>query len=282
MNKNLDIKKLENWIGKKEIVKDILTPNLEQKFRATLDIKVGDPKIGDIASSGIHWAIAPPITRTSELGTDSHAARGSFLPPVSLPRRMWAGCQTTFFSNFYIGDEVTRESSIFDVVLKKGKTGNLCFVKVKHEFYVKNNKILEEFQDIVYREINQNETNFKIEFPFKKGDLEEEIFTHPTLLFRYSAITFNGHRIHYDFEYCKKVEKYRDLVFHGPLQATFLLRTSERLADKKAKKFVHLGVAPVFANENLKIKVKQSNTKEIISFTSTKSSGVTMKGITNF
>ena len=112
MNKNLDIKKLENWIGKKEIVKDILTPNLEQKFRATLDIKVGDPKIGDIASSGIHWAIAPPITRTSELGTDSHAARGSFLPPVSLPRRMWAGCQTTFFSNFYIRRKLSVKQNV--------------------------------------------------------------------------------------------------------------------------------------------------------------------------
>ena len=143
-------------------------------------------------------------------------------------------------------------------------------------------QLLNEFQDIVYRDMGQNISSYKVPLPFEKGEIEEEIFTHPTLLFRYSAITFNGHRIHYDYKYCKEEENYKDLVFHGPLQATFLLRTSERLADKKAKKFVHLGVAPVFANENLKIKVKQSNTKEIISFTSTKSSGVTMKGITNF
>ncbi len=282
MKSIVDIKKLKNWIGKKEIVSDILTSSLEQKFRATLDIHVNKPQNGEIASSGIHWALAPPIIRFSELGKDSHASRGTFLPPVPLPRRMWAGCQTTFYSNFYIGDEVVRESSIFDVSLKEGKTGQLCFVKVKHKFFVAKKKILEEIQDIVYRDMGKN-IKQKNPLPFiKENDLEEEIFTHPTLLFRYSAITFNGHRIHYDYEYCRKEEKYKNLVFHGPLQATFLLRISEKLAKKRAKKFTHVGVSPVFANEKLKIMAKIEKHNKVVSWTSTEKAGLTMRANAQF
>ena len=282
MKSVIDIKKLKNWIGKKEIVSDILTSSMEKKFRATLDIQVNKPDIGDVATSGIHWTLAPPIIRSSELGQDSHAVRGSFLPPVLLPRRMWAGCQTTFYSNFYVGDEVVRESNIFDVSLKQGKTGQLCFVKVKHEFFVKNKKVLEEFQDIVYRDIHVNKNQKKEKLPFDESDLEEEIFTHPTLLFRYSAITFNGHRIHYDYDYCRNVEKYKNLVFHGPLQATFLLRISEKLVKKRAKKFVHFGVSPVFANEKLKIMAKAAENNQVISCTSTEEAGLTMRAIAEF
>ena len=282
MFKELDIDHLKSWIGKTEIVEDILTPSLEQKFRATLDIDVGNPKLGDESSSGIHWTLAPPITKFSELGKDSHAARGGFLPPVPLPRRMWAGCETYFLSPFYVGDNITRKSSVVDVLLKDGKTGKLCFVKIKHEFIVKNKKVLNEFQDIVYRDMGQNISSYKVPLPFEKGEIEEEIFTHPTLLFRYSAITFNGHRIHYDYKYSKEEENYKDLVFHGPLQATLLLRASEKLANKKAKKFIHKGTAPVFANENLKIKATCSNENEITSFASTDESGMTMKGSAEF
>ncbi len=278
MFKELDIDKLKSWIGKTETAEDILTPGLEQKFRATLDIDVKSPKLGDEASLGIHWTLAPSVTKFSELGKDSHAAKGGFLPPVPLPRRMWAGCETEFLSPLYVGDNIVRKSSIIDVSLKDGKSGKLCFVKVKHIFVVKNQNVLNEFQDIVYRDMDKSSPNFKVPFPFENGELEEEIFTHPTLLFRYSAITFNGHRIHYDYKYCKEEENYKDLVFHGPLQATLLLRISEKLASKKVKKFIHKGTAPVFANEKLKIKAIFSNENEISSFTSTNESGMTMKG----
>ena len=278
----IDIKKLKNWIGKKETVSDVLTSSLEQKFRATLDIEVKKPQDGEVASSGIHWALAPPIIRSSELGKDSHALRGTFLPPVPLPRRMWAGCQTTFYSNFFIGDEVVRESSIFDVSLKEGKTGQLCFVKVKHEFFVAKKKILEEIQDIVYRDMGKSIKRKKTPPLFNENDLEEEIFTHPTLLFRYSAITFNGHRIHYDYEYSRKEEKYKNLVFHGPLQATFLLRISEKLAKKRVKNFKHVGITPVFANEKLKIMAKIEKDNQVVSWTSTEKGGVTMRANAQF
>jgi len=280
--KELDIDKLKSWIGKTEIVEDILTPSLEQKFRATLDMDVESPKLGDEASLGIHWTLAPSVTKFSELGKDSHAARGGFLPPVPLPRRMWAGCETEFLSPLYVGDHIVRKSSIIDVSLKDGKTGKLCFVKVKHVFGVKNQNVLNEFQNIVYRDMGKSVPTFKVPFPFEKGELEEEIFTHPTLLFRYSAITFNGHRIHYDYKYCKEEENYKDLVFHGPLQATLLLRASEKLANKKVKKFIHKGTAPVFANENLKLKAICLNENEITSFASTDESGMTMKGSATF
>ena len=166
MFKELDIDKLKSWIGKTEIVEDILTPSLEQKFRATLDMDVESPKLGDEASLGIHWTLAPSVTKFSELGKDSHAARGGFLPPVPLPRRMWAGCETEFLSPLYVGDHIVRKSSIIDVSLKDGKTGKLCFVKVKHVFVVKNQNVLNEFQDIVYRDMDKSSPNFKVPFPF--------------------------------------------------------------------------------------------------------------------
>ena len=151
-------------------------------------------------------------------------------------------------------------------------------MKVKHEFFVCGNKNLEEFQDIVYKEKVSNNLKLKKELPFVKSDIEETVFTHPTLLFRYSAITFNGHRIHYDYQYCRNEENYKNLVFHGPLQATFLLRISEKLAKKRVKNFTHKGLSPVFANENLKIDAILVDKKEIQSFTSTDEAGLTMYG----
>ena len=129
-------------------------------------------------------------------------------------------------------------SSVDDISLKEGKSGKLCFVKAKYEFYVNNEIKIKEFHNIVYREIGENQNVQRVELPFEKFDNEKSIYTHPTIMFRYSAITFNGHRIHYDYPYSTKEEFYPDLVFHGPLQATLLLHLSEENANKTAKKFI--------------------------------------------
>ena len=117
---NVDIKinDLKAWIGNEEVAYDEVAGNLEKKFRATIDEDPGSPQKGEIASSGIHWTLAPAIVKSSLLGKDSHPAKGEFLPPVPLPRRMWAGCQTKFFKPLLIGDEIKKVSSIFDINLK--------------------------------------------------------------------------------------------------------------------------------------------------------------------
>ena len=275
---DINIDELKSWVGNDEIVFDEVSRNLEMRFRATLDIDPGDPQKGEIASSGIHWALAPAVVKSSLLGKDSHPQKGGFLPPVALPRRMWAGCQTKFLDTLKIGDQVKKRSSVVDVNLKNGKSGLLCFVKAKYEFFVDKKLVIEEFHDIVYRDLDNKQVSklVKNDLPFSNPDYEEEIFAHPTMLFRYSAITFNGHRIHYDFPYSTREEGYQDLVFHGPLQATLMLRASEKFKNARAKSFSHKGVAPVYANENLHISIEQTQNGNVNCFTSTSAAGMTM------
>ncbi len=273
----MNVKELEDWIGSNEVTEDVISVGLEKRFRATLDIEPGDPLDGEKASSGIHWTLAPPIYKHSDLGKDSHPKKGGFLPPVPLPRRMWAGCETEFFSNLKIGDKVEKKSTVHDISFKDGKSGKLCFVKAKYEFFVKNEIKIREFHNIVYRDINKYQITQKIDLPYNKFDDETAFFTHPTIMFRYSAITFNGHRIHYDYPYSTKEEFYPDLVFHGPLQATLLLNLSEKYTEKKAKKFIHKGVSPVFANMNLKLKLKRHSDKEYHLFSETNTNGMAME-----
>ena len=275
---DINIDELKSWVGNDEVVFDEVSRNLEMRFRATLDIDPGDPQKGEIASSGIHWALAPAVVKSSLLGKDSHPQKGGFLPPVALPRRMWAGCQTKFLDTLKIGDQVKKRSSVVDVNLKNGKSGLLCFVKAKYEFFVDKKLVIEEFHDIVYRDLDNKQVSklVKNDLPFSNPDYEEEIFAHPTMLFRYSAITFNGHRIHYDFPYSTREEGYQDLVFHGPLQATLMLRASEKFKNARAKSFSHKGVAPVYANENLHISIEQTQNGNVNCFTSTSAAGMTM------
>ena len=177
-NNDINIDELKSWIGNDEIVFDEVSENLEKRFRATLDIDPGDPQKGEIASSGIHWALAPAVVKSSLLGKDSHPQKGGFLPPVALPRRMWAGCQTTFLDTLKIGDQVKKRSSVIGVNLKNGKSGLLCFVKAKYEFYVDKKLVIEELHDIVYRDYVNNQATkvIKNDLPLSNPDFEEVIF----------------------------------------------------------------------------------------------------------
>ena len=278
-NVDININDLKAWIGNEEVAYDEVSVNLEKKFRATIDEDPGSPQKGEIASSGIHWTLAPAIVKSSLLGKDSHPAKGEFLPPVPLPRRMCAGCQTKFFKPLLIGDEIKKVSSIFDVNLKNGKSGLLCFVKAKYEFYVNNELVIEEFHDIVYRDYLKQDKNIrKLNIlPGFDPVYKEKIHTHPTMLFRYSAITFNGHRIHYDYPYSTHEEGYKDLVFHGPLQATLMLRAAEKYKNKKVTQFAHKGIAPVYANQDLYVTIEHKPKGDIICYTSTDDAGITME-----
>ena len=276
---NINVNELKSWIGNDEIAFDEVSQSLEARFRATLDEDPGNPQKGEIASSGLHWALAPAVVKSSLLGKDSHPKKGEFLPPVPLPRRMWAGCRTHFLKPLKIGDLVKKRSLVVDINLKDGKSGLLCFVTANYEFFVDDQLMIKEDHDLVYRDYSKEDKTIlvKNDLPFIKSDYEEKIFAHPTMLFRYSAITFNGHRIHYDYPYSTEEEGYKDLVFHGPLQATLMLRAAEKYKKAKVKSFSHRGVAPVYANDDLIINIKNKPNDSLNCFTSTKDAGMTMK-----
>jgi 3-methylfumaryl-CoA hydratase len=217
---------LRDWIGRSETVTDTLTATPCAALAATLDRPAERPAAGTPLPPLWHWLYFLPLHRQSEIGPDGHAMRGGFLPPVPLPRRMWAGSQFEFHRPLRIGDRLKRVSRIENVTEKSGRTGKLVFVKVRHELSGEDeiSPALTEFHDIVYRDAPQ--AGDKGSPPTAAPDRaiwQREWTPDDVLLFRYSALTFNGHRIHYDRRYVTQVEGYPGLVVHGPLIATLLL-----------------------------------------------------------
>src|SRR5712672_1607034 len=149
----LDLDHLRQWIGRTEQKTDVVTAHLVRGLRATLFMEIGDPKPGDAAPFTTHWCLAHPVYPMSQLGPDGHPTRGGFLPPVPLPRRMWAGGELEFFESLRVGDEMKRSSRISDVTMKTGSTGPLCFVSVQHEITSPRGIAIRERQDIVYRDM---------------------------------------------------------------------------------------------------------------------------------
>ncbi|TCT04377.1 FAS1-like dehydratase domain-containing protein [Aquabacter spiritensis] len=242
----LDLDHLRQWIGRTETADDLITPRAVREMRVILDREPGDPADGEAATLTAHWCLAPPAVRPAGLGPDGHPARGGFLPPVPLPRRMWAGGLLTFHDPLRVGDRVRRTSRIADVAVKAGRTGKLCFVTVEHDYATARGSALTERQDLVYRSVEAAPGGAgRAEAP-RAPAVQESIATSPVLLFRYSAVTFNGHRIHYDRSYCVAEEGYPGLVVHGPLQATLLCELAGRLLGRAPVRFAFRSVRPVF------------------------------------
>ena len=191
----------------------------------------------------------------SQLGPDGHPTRGGFLPPVPLPRRMWAGGELEFFEALRVGDEMTRTSRISDVTMKTGSTGVLCFVSVEHVITTPRGTAIRERQDIVYRDMTKSApAAAKPAAAPPSAKHRESHMADEVLLFRYSALTFNGHRIHYDRDYVTKVEGYPGLIFHGPMQAAFLVEFAAKLHGGTApKKFSYRGVQPLFEGSEFSV-----------------------------
>ena len=212
------------WIGRSEQRSDLICAAPVAGLSATLDRDDGDPRPGSDLPPLWHWLLFTPQARASEIGPDGHARRGGFLPPVPLPRRMWAGGRLEFHHPLQIGDEVTRVSRITDVSSKSGRSGALVFVTVRHELSNARGLAISEEHDIVYRDNPQpGAPAAPSQAAPADAQFSRPIVPDPVLLFRYSALTFNGHRIHYDRSYVTEVEGYPGLVVHGPLIATLLL-----------------------------------------------------------
>jgi 3-methylfumaryl-CoA hydratase len=238
-----ELDKLLSWIGRHSVSVDTVTPDLVHRFRATLSLDSD----GSNAPTGIHWCLSPEVANSDQLGPDGHAPRGTFMPPVKLPRRMWAGSRLAFSDHLRTGDKVRRESRIKDISLKQGRTGQLCFVTVEHEYSTQRGSAIREQQDIVYRE---QDGGRNLAPPDQRSGavatVSHRFNANPVVLFRYSALTFNGHRIHYDQEYATNVEGYDGLVVHGPLQATTILLAAKQMAGSKdIRTFSYRGVRPL-------------------------------------
>ncbi len=260
MSEKVDIDHLRQWIGRSMEVSDIVTAQLVKGLRATLFLPIGEPKKGDTAPFTVHWCLAPPVAPSSELGPDGHPTRGGFLPPVPLPRRMWAGGELEFFDVLRVGDEVTRASRIKDVSLKTGSTGQLCFVAVDHEIKTPRGIAIRERHDVVYRDLTTAQAAPAKPAAAPAAQHRESHFADPVLLFRYSALTFNGHRIHYDRDYVTKVEGYPGLIFHGPMQAALLVEFAAKLRGKVPGKFAYRGVQPLFEGSEFSVNANETGT----------------------
>ena len=283
MSTKVDIDHLRKWIGKIDNVTDYVTPIVEQRYRATLNMDIGNPKDGEPVTSGLHWMLGWNLVKNDELGVDSHPALGEFLPPVPLPRRMWAGSEIKVLKPIRVGDKVIKQSTVADIQVKEGRTGLLCFVTAEYNFLVNDEVTINEKHNIVYRDISKSGggSGYSKDIP-EKADLSEKIFMHPTILFRYSAIGFVGHRIHYDHPYTVNEENYPGLIVHGPLQATYLLRAAEKLMGKPVKSFTHKVMAPVFAGSEYMVGVDKMDDGSVSCWGATKEFGVTMRAEAKF
>jgi len=228
MTEALDLDHLRSWIGRTETHEELLSPWTASAMAATVrnDGQPWEP--GRALPPLWHWCYFLPIAPQNGLGPDGHPARGGFLPPVPLPRRMWAGSQFEFFQPLKLGAPTTKTSEVVEVTLKQGKAGALVFVKVQHEVHAEGALLLREFHDIVYREAPKPGESAPPQTPPADPAWTVEHLPDAPLLFRYSALTFNSHRIHYDYPYVTQVEGYDDLIVHGPLIATLLLEAAQQ------------------------------------------------------
>jgi 3-methylfumaryl-CoA hydratase len=244
------------WVGRIEDRSGMLSADLAMMLAGA----VGHPAAARVpvqAGAPIpvlwHWAAFPDCPPLDSLGPDGHPRLGGFLPPVPLPRRMWAGGSVAFHGALAIGERLHRRSEIVAVEFKTGSAGEMAFVTVRHAIAGEGGGRIDEVQDIVYLPMP---TAFRPPraIPAPEAPLFDEVVeTGPVRLFRYSSATVNAHRIHYDRDYAREVEKYPALVVHGPLQATLLAEAGIRHTGRTPRRITHRGVHPMFDTEPLRL-----------------------------
>lgn len=258
------------WIGRAERRSDRIDPGHVARWLATLDRAA--PADGPVPQ-GLHWCLCTPDAATASLGQDGHPLRDdgptSFLPPLpDLPRRMWASSKVEFFTPLQSGEAVERLSRVLSVTEKNGGSGRLVFVEVLHETSGPQGLAVREVQSLVYRQVAPPGSP-PAPPPLGEGAFDPSDWTShraivpsEALLFRYSALTFNSHRIHYDLPYAVEQENYRGLVVHGPLTATLLLDLAQReLGDNALKSFAFRGLSPAICGEMLHLVLRSKDAK---------------------
>ncbi len=253
----------EAWVGREEERTQQLHAQIMHAMAATMDMQVA-PIVGEPLPPGWQWLFFNPAAPRSGLGVDGHPQRGGFLPPIELPRRMWAGSRIQYVAELSVDAIATRRSRIQKVENKTGKRGPLWFVTVEHSISAGGKLCIVESQDIVYRDATPSNPAPNaaptIEPYDGKAQWSQTINPDTTLLFRYSALTFNGHRIHYDQAYARDEEGYPNLVVHGPLTATLLQRFAvEQGGGRMLAHFNFRGVSPLFVDRAFQIEGREAD-----------------------
>jgi 3-methylfumaryl-CoA hydratase len=242
------------WVGRRREEHDTVTGWPVKAMSATLERPGRAPEYGDEVPPAWHWLYFLEARPASQIGSDGHPQRGDFLPPVPLPRRMWAGGRIEWHAPLRVGDAATRLSEIVSVEPKSGRTGTLVFVTVRHTISVAGGVSIVEEHDIVYREAAKPGDPVPPPRPGPDGPTwTRTCIPDEVMLFRYSALTFNGHRIHYDAPYVTGTEGYPGLVVHGPLQATLLLDLAREHAPggRRLARFEYRALSPTFGGRPL-------------------------------
>lgn len=241
---------LQDWVGRRQTVTDYICPRHAKKIACSVDAPLVAE--GDDLPLLWHWAYFIDPVPLSEVGEDGHPARGGFMPPADNRNRMWAGGRLTFTRPLRVGQEATCVTTIQAVTEKEGRTGKLLFVTLEHRYEQGGELCFVEEQDIVYRE--PSPPKLVGEIPAPQATWSQSVVPSTVMLFRYSAVTFNGHRIHYDYPYVSGVEGYPALVVHGPLIATKVLQAFvEAHPTKRVKRFSFRGVRPLVGEEAFEV-----------------------------
>lgn len=249
MAKPLDVDFLRRWIGREDVLDEVLSETLVHRFRVTLGLPGAAGVPNAIAPRMIHFCLCQPCDPIADLGADGHSKRGRFLPPVPLERRMWAGSEFRFSGDCGIGDRVKRRSRVADVIIKNGRNGPLCFVQVDHSYEANGQTIVEERQNLVYLAALSAHPSAPAADPARRGIHQCRLDSSTVTLFRYSALTFNGHRIHYDAPYAVNVEGLAGLVVHAPLQATLLYHFAVQLDGSPPDHFAFRSASTLYDHD---------------------------------
>ncbi|TDO15343.1 FAS1-like dehydratase domain-containing protein [Halomonas ventosae] len=239
-----------DWIGNQERSDDTLSEALVKRIAVTFGLSC--PREGQPLPPLWHWAFFQEPVTADQLGRDGHPALGDFLPPVEGRNRMWAGSRLEFIQPLRVGLAAQRRSTIADIKEKQGRTGKLLFVTVRHDYIQQGETCIQEEQDIVYRE--PSPPRLSLDTPLPEPEWSQSIRPTPILLFRYSAVTFNGHRIHYDWPYATEVEGYPGLVVHGPMIATLMVQAfCKAHPGAVPTRLSYRGLRPLFADSDFQV-----------------------------
>ncbi len=249
----------KNWIGRSQTQTDTVSRSSLERYKATLNYEVPHGVVPD----GYHWGMCLPDTWTQELGADGHPPLGGFMPSLPYPRRMWASSEVEFLNPLEPAMRVERQSTIVSIEPKKGQSGELVFVGVEHMSVSEGVDLVRELQTIVYRDAPAEASPLPAiddDLDIGAWDWTAHITPEATLLFRFSAITFNTHRIHYDQTYAQKVELYPDLVVHGPLTATLLLKLcADNLGHNQVSHFKFTAKSPLYRGQPLHLAGRETD-----------------------
>ena len=271
----------EGWTSQIRECNDQVASRLIEQFKVTLDGQL----FNDVPTPlGIHWSLGPELEPLGNLGVDGHVKLGGMLPPIPYPRRMWAGGELKIFDVFCPNDIVNKTSLVTDIQHKIGSSGQLYFLTITHDFFVQNRRVLTETQQLVFKEDGKGikdkpKSKNKAE-KLPQTAVKKAIFsTDPVLLFRYSALTFNGHRIHYDVNHAELIEGQRGIVVHGPLQASWLLNMAAIHLEAVPYQFMYKNLSPLFAGEKAHLYIsEEKDSRGLIIYCCNESGEITMKG----